>query len=53
MSREDAIKQIVSIWLQCDGEFCCSNEEREGSKEELKESLKALGVTEDEIAKEV
>jgi hypothetical protein len=49
LSRQEAISEIISNWQQADFEFCCSQEEREYSRAKMVESLKVLGVTQEEI----
>jgi len=48
MSRDDAIHAITSAWYQRDSEFCVGSEFAE-SEQELREALRALGVTDDEF----
>lgn len=45
MTRQEAIKAIVSVWAQRDSEFCCSDGERKESETELQDCLLALGVS--------
>lgn len=49
MTRQEAIKNIIENWRQADNELCCSSEERRASAEDMKQSLLALGVSEEEM----
>ncbi len=50
MSRQEAVNEIVASWSQRDGEFCVSDAEHEKSERELVAALRALGVTDEELA---
>ena len=50
MTREQAVAALVSVWYQCDGEFCVTQAEKEASVRELHEALRTLGVTDEEMA---
>ena len=50
MTREEAIALLKGAWLQRDMEFCVYTSEFEESRRELNDALKALGVTDEELA---
>jgi hypothetical protein len=50
MTRDEAIQAIASMDQQLNQEFCVGLAEHEASTEETKKILRALGVTEDEMA---
>lgn len=49
MTRKEAIKNLMGAWYQRDMDVCCNEAEYDKSHEELIASLKALGVTQEEI----
>lgn len=50
MTRQDAIDTLMATWYQRDNEFCVGRTEEEDSKRELHAALRALGVTDEEMA---
>lgn len=50
MNRQEAIEAICDAWMMRDGEFLINDQERRNSAERLDQALRALGVTEEELA---
>ena len=48
-SRARGIAELMAAWQQRDSEFCVGAEEYEESDRELRASLRALGVTDEEM----
>jgi hypothetical protein len=49
MTRQEGINAITAMWSTVDGEFCATREEHDISRQEMREALHALGVTDSEI----
>lgn len=49
MTREEAIDELLGNEAQVAQEFCIGRAERDASRRDAVEALKALGVTEEEI----
>ena len=53
MTRQEAIENIIIVWEGHDQEFCCSSEESNRSHQEMIDSLRALGCTDDELGEQI
>jgi len=49
MTREQAIEQIVGVWSQASQDRCVGMDELDADRRDMREALKTLGVTDDEI----
>jgi hypothetical protein len=52
MTRQEAIDNLMGAWWQRDMEFCVGASESAASRAELVESLRALGVTDEEMGED-
>lgn len=50
VTRAQAISDLMVAWLMRDGEFCVGAAEAAKSYAELQDCLRALGVTDEEMA---
>lgn len=49
MTRQEAIHAIMSAWLQADQEYLTTREGALDSERKLREALRTLGVTDEEM----